>query len=145
MAQASTLKKCKAADQSGLEKECTQRPQCESLFFATVPPARRALMLQVNCGKRYQCVITPDSERDCTLMPRSSSRVQQACCWSLPALSDQTNMSLIIQGCTENRDYIDVWTDISNSAVSVFSRALITCCYLMVWHLDVYQDLFSGK
>lgn len=33
MAQASTLKKCKAADQSGLEKQCTQKPQYESLFF----------------------------------------------------------------------------------------------------------------
>lgn len=62
---AGTLKECKAADQSGLERECTQRPPCEgflslSFFSATVTPACRALLLPASRGKRYQCMITPD-------------------------------------------------------------------------------------
>lgn len=55
MAQASTLKKCKASHQSGLERQYTQKPQCEPLFFffATLTPARPALSLPAGCGRRY--------------------------------------------------------------------------------------------
>lgn len=47
---AGTLKECKAADQSGLERECTQRPPCEGflslsffLFFLQQSPLLAAL------------------------------------------------------------------------------------------------------
>lgn len=46
MAQASTLKKCKAADQSGLERQCTQRPQCESLLLPQSP-----LFTRLSCSQ----------------------------------------------------------------------------------------------
>ena len=54
MAQASTLKKCKAADQSGLERQRTQRPQCESLslffFFFFLPQS--PLLALLSCSQR---------------------------------------------------------------------------------------------
>lgn len=67
---AGTLKECKAADQSGLERECTQRPSCEGflslfflLFFCNSHPCLprcRAFLLPASRGKRYHCVIAPD-------------------------------------------------------------------------------------
>lgn len=79
MAQASTLKKCKAADQSGLERQCTQRPQCESLLLPQSP-----LFTRLSCSQ-HACVITPDGEQDSTQVPWSSLGVQQAQCWSQAA------------------------------------------------------------
>lgn len=72
MAQANTLKKCKAADQSGLERQSTRRPQCESLSFGTIGPAHLAPMLPAGCGGRYRCVITPDREQHSTQVPSGS-------------------------------------------------------------------------
>lgn len=52
MVQSSTLKKCKAADQSGLERQCTRRPLC--LSSPPVSPAHCVLMFPA--GGRGGCV-----------------------------------------------------------------------------------------
>lgn len=52
---AGTLKECKAADQSGLERECTQRPPCEgflslSFFFSFLQQS--TLLATLSCSQQ---------------------------------------------------------------------------------------------
>lgn len=95
MAQASTLKKCKAADQSSLERRAHRGLSVSLFYLPQSGPARPALMLPAGCGGRYRCVITPDREQDGTQVPRGSLRVQQAQCWSRAAQGSLRNISAL--------------------------------------------------
>lgn len=60
------FEKVKAADQSGLERQSTQRPQCEPLFL---PQSPLLTPLSAGCGRRYLRVITPNGGLGRTQVP----------------------------------------------------------------------------
>lgn len=98
-------------------------------FFATVTPARAALMLPASCGKRNWCVIAPDGDQDSAHVPQSSLGLQQAQCWSLAALSGMTDMSLWVFKAPLKTGiklmfWQTNWLDICNSTASIFNYAL---------------------
>lgn len=96
MAQASTLKKCKASDQSGLERQCTQRPQCETLFFSLFFILPHSPLLAQLSGSQ-QAVVEDSGMCDHTL--RRAEQHAHAL-----ELSGSATSSVLISSCTQQYD-----------------------------------------
>lgn len=153
MAQASTLKKCKAADQSSLERQRTQRPQCESLFLPQSP-----LLAPLSCSQRAVVKETGvwshlTETRTAHTLIYSSLGLQQAQCWSLAALSGMTDMSLWVFKAPLKTGiklmfWQTNWLDICNSTASIFNYALtkyravgtvfdISCLSRLIFRIEI--------
>lgn len=138
MAQASTLKKCKAADQSGLKRQRTQRPQCESLSLFFFLLQQSPLLALLSCSQ--QAAVEDTGVRSHLTESRTASTCPGAL-WECNKLSVDlrlhsagwmTCLSLSMQGCAEHCGFTDVWTD---------NKTSLFLLYLPVSLLTKYTEL----